>query len=126
MFGLFKRKKKVDLRDYLKKEKEVIIDGVIFIIKKIDLEDHLAGLNVIMKTRALYEKEKPSIEDAISHRKRINKIMRDIIFAGVVKPKLTMKKDEPEKIHVDEIIADQGLADKLAGEILGHTYGKKK
>ena len=125
MLNWFK-KKDIDLAEYLNQTKKIVINGVIFNIKRISIEDHLAGLNVILKIRDTYQKEKPKPEKAIEDFKKQKKFMKDIIFAGVVKPQLTMKATEKSKIHVDEILKDISLAEPLTMAIIEFSYGKKK
>ena len=125
MLNWFK-KKDIDLAEYLNQTKKIVINGVIFNIKRISIEDHLAGLNVILKIRDTYQKEKPKPEKAIEDFKKQKKFMKDIIYAGVVKPQLTMKATEKSKIHVDEILKDISLAEPLTMAIIEFSYGKKK
>lgn len=126
MFWPFKTKE-VSLEDYLHKTKKIKINGVVFQIKKINLDDHLSGLDVILQIRDLYRKEKNQpAAVTIENQKKISKIVRDIIYAGVVKPQLTMKKDEPTKIHIDEIMVEKDMAEALSTAILQHTYQKKR
>jgi len=125
LFGFLQRKE-VGLQDYLRKTKRVVINGVRFEIKRITIEDHLAGLNVILKLHDLYKREKPDLAAAGEDAAKIRKFMRDFIFAGVVRPKLSMKNPPEEgAIHVDEVTADADLAQKLCVAILEHGYGKK-
>lgn len=126
LFGLFGRT--VDLKDYLRQTKKLKINGVRFEIKRLSMDDHLAGLNVILKIRDLYKREKPKDPEVLmADSEKIKKFMRDFIYAGVVSPKLTMK-DPPEDgaIAIDELLSDIELAQKLCTEIIKHAYGKKK
>jgi len=125
----FKKKNQepIELKDYLNKTKKVVINGVIFHIKKINMDDHLSGLKVIMKFRDLYAKpgNKATTEESLEDLKKLKEFMKDIIYAGVVKPTLSMKKDPGDAIHIDEILNDLDLAQKLCMTILNLTYEKK-
>ncbi len=119
------RRRPIEAKDYLRQTKAVEINGISFVIKKILIEDHLSGLNVILNIHQTYtvgKKENERFEDL----QQIRKFMRDIIFAGVVKPKLTMAKNPGEIIHVDEILNDVALSQALTAEIINFSYGKKK
>lgn len=126
-FGLFKKKNPVELKDYLNQAKKVVINGVIFKIKKINMDDHLAGLNVIMKFRDVYavKSKTATTEESLDDLKKLKKFMKDIIYAGVVHPKLTMKTPPGEDIHIDDILNDLDLSQKLCMAILTFTYEKK-
>lgn len=127
LFGLFNRRT-VDLRDYLRQTKKIKVNGVPFEIKKVNIDDHLAGLNVILKMHDLYKREKPTDKTAmIEDNAKVLKFMRDFIYAGVVAPKLSLK-DPPEDdaIGVSEILSDHQLAGELTSKIIEHSYGKKK
>ena len=125
LFSIFRRG--VDLDSYLRQTKKVRVNGVNFEIKKIKIDDHLAGLKVILSLDALYKREKPTdktamLEDGV----KTQKFMRDFIYAGVASPKLTMQSPaEPGTIHVDDLTANLDLAQKLCIEIIKHAYGKK-
>lgn len=118
----------VELKDYLRQTKKIKVNGIKFEIKKLNLDDHLAGLNVILKMRDLYKKEKPTdpavvIEDA----GKMKKFMRDFLYAGVAYPKLSLKDPvEDGCIAVDELLNDIELAQKLTFLIIAYAYGKKK
>lgn len=122
------RRREVGLEDYLRRTKKVYVNGVIFKIRKVDMADHVAGLNVVMKLWDLYAREKPkSGAQVADDYARIRKFTRDFIYAGVVSPKLTMKAaGEPGVIHVDEVTADAELSQKLCAEIIQYSYAKKK
>ena len=126
MLGFFRRT--VDLKDHLRQTKKIRIKGVNFEIKKVGMNDHLAGLNVILKTRELYKREKPTDPAVIlEDESKVKKFMRDFIYAGVVAPKLTMKEPVDDgAIHVDELLTDIDLCQELTVAIIEHSYGKKK
>lgn len=125
-FSFFRRK--VELKAHLRQTKKVIVNGVEFEIKKVSVEDHAAGLNVLLKLHDTYKREKPTDPVKIlEDNAKIKKFMRDFIYAGVVSPKLTLKEgDDAAYIHVDELLADMELAQKLCYKIIGYSYSKKK
>jgi len=120
--NLFKKK---DLRDLIYDEKEIKINGVIFKIKKINTLDHLEGAKVMMRVYETYEQKRGDKGQELSA-KKVKEFYKDIIMAGVVKPKLTRKKESGEDIYVEDIFSAGDMAEKLAEEIFTHTYGKKK
>lgn len=125
LFGFFGRS--VELKDYLRKTTKIKVNGVRFEIKKIGMEEHLAGLNVIMKTWELYKREKPQDPVVIAEDSaKVKKFMRDFIYAGVVSPKLTLKPEEAGAICIEEILNDMELAQGLTVKIIEFAYGKKK
>jgi len=123
----FKKRETIELRDYLRQTKRVKVNGVIFEIKKMNLDDHLAGLNIVMKMRDIYSKpdKKPTTEESLEDVKKLKKFMRDFIYAGVTKPVLTMKEPVGEAIHIDEVLSDLDLSQKLCVEIINFSYEKK-
>lgn len=128
MFGFFKNlfPKAIDAKDYLRKTKTLDIKGILFTIKRITIEDHLSGLNVILNIHQSYKVATKESAANFDDLKAMRKFMRDIIFAGVVKPKLTMVKNPGDVIHIDEVINDMELAQILTKEIISYSYGKKK
>lgn len=129
LFGLF-GKKEVDPVEYFRHTKKIHINGVRFMIKKINIDDHLTGLNVILKMRDLYKREKPTDPaEIMQDQAKLKKFMRDFIYAGVVSPKLSIKeKGEPAPgvIHVDDILDDMDFSNQLCVQIIEYAYGKKK
>ena len=119
-----------DLRSYLNDSKRIKVQGVIFDIRKINILDYLEGARVLQEFFSVYktkdQKYKQSKEH-IEHMKKARSFMRDIIMAGVVKPKLVRKQeDDTEAILVDEVLSDWVMAQTLSAEILDYTYNKKK
>jgi hypothetical protein len=123
--GLFRKNK--SLSEHLKETKKVTISGVIFEIQKIDTSHYLSGLDVLQNIHALYKLKKSGQDvktDPKNEIKKIKNYCRDILLAGVVKPKLSAKEGG-ENIHVDEIFADFYMAQKLTEAIVQFTYKKK-
>lgn len=124
MFKWFSRG--IEAEEYFTATKKIVVNGVIFHVKKISVEDHLSGLNTILQIWDVYKKKKPDPNTAIDDVIKIRKFCKDIILAGVVKPELTAKKDEPNKISVDEVLKDLAICQKLTSAIISYSYGKKK
>jgi hypothetical protein len=113
--------------------KKIRIDSVDFTIRKINLLDHAAGLNVVTQFFQVYTKTNPKVDEKlINDTAQVRKFMRDFIYAGLVEPKLHMKPlKDGEKLplgeyHVDEILADMELSSKLFAAIYQYSIGKKK
>lgn len=126
MLHLFRRRS-VDLKSLLRQTKKVRIQGVDFEIRQVDLQDHMAGLNVILGLWDLYKRDKPKDPvKVMEDNAKLRKFMRDFIYAGVVSPKLTLK-DPPEEdaIPVDELTLRIDLAQELCQAIIENAYGKK-
>jgi len=126
----FLKSESTDLKSHLNGTKKVKIHGVIFHIRKINILDYLEGARVLQEYYSTYktkdEKYKTS-KESIDNIKKAKAYMKDIIMAGVVKPKLVRKQeDDPEAILIDEVFQDFILVQKLSREILDFTHNKKK
>lgn len=113
--------------------KTVKIDGMKFVIRKVNLMDYLEGAKVMSETFAIYRKEKPTVENLeTASLNKLKKYLTDIICAASVKPKFVRTKEgeatllEKGQIPIDEIFNDWSLAQRLAQEIFDFTHGKKK
>lgn len=119
----------VDLKSHLRQTKKIRLKGIDFEIKKVGMDEHLAGLNVILQMHSQYQKEKPKDPKVlIDDSAKLKKFMKDFIYAGVVSPKLSIAKDgaKPDETHVDELLTDDELAQALCMHIINFAYGKKK
>jgi hypothetical protein len=120
------RRKTLDA--HFNETKRVVVNGVIFKIKKINPMDHLQGMNCLQKIYNIYktakEKGTSTPDNEIETLKKIQNYCRDILLAGVVTPKLSAKADGTG-YHVDQILADFKMTQELAGHILKFTYKKK-
>lgn len=125
---MFFRKTKT-LQEYLKGTKKVVLHGVAFEIKRLNVMDHLEGLNVIQKIHDTYQAKKKDNSlakiDDLDELKKLQDYCRDILVAGVVSPKLSLKKDGSDGIFVGDIFNDMDLAKELTVEILKLTFKKK-
>lgn len=115
-------------RDNLKRLlgiKKIKIKGVLFTIRKINIQDHVEGYKVLLR---IYDdwnnkrKDKDLTENALQKTKEV---YRDIFLKAVIKPALS-KDGKNESIGVDELFIDWDLAHKLFNEIMSNTLGKKK
>ncbi len=115
-----------DVKSYLRRTKTVRFRGMVFEIRRVGLDDHLAGLNVVLQIRGEYQRERPTDPTKVlEDQQKFRKFARDFIYAGVVSPKLTLKDGDGDALHVDEITSDNALANRLVDEIIVHSYGKK-
>ncbi len=129
MFRWFRKEKEIDLKSRLKAVSVVKVSGVLFHIRKIQLLDYLEGARVLYEIFSEYKtKDQKLLDDKLV--KNINKAkdyMKDVMMAGVVKPKLVRKQeDDPDAVLVDDLFDDWIMVQSLVQEILDLTYGKKK
>lgn len=119
----FKRK---TLEQHLYGAKKIKVNGVVFVIRKINAMDHLAGLNVLQKIHEVYKvnKANQNAGTAAEHLNKLRNYCRDILLAGVVVPKLSAT-DNGDGFFVDRLFFDFPMAQRLTEEILFHTYKKK-
>jgi hypothetical protein len=112
----------------LSPKKRIKVQGVVFIIKKIDVLDHLEGAKVLQKSYDTYKVERESGKDIESVvQKKVREHYADVILAGVVSPKIKRKQDDPSgEYWVQDLFQNWDLVENLYSEILEFTYGKKK
>lgn len=120
--------RKKSLKEYLTQTKDLKIRGILFTIRKIDTLDYFNGSRVMLQ---VYDKYKRKLEanpgtDMSGMSKTVKNHYIDTLMAGVVKPSLSRKESDGEKIHVEEIFCDSIMVDRLYDSIVEHTYGKKK
>lgn len=122
--------KEVDFRKLLIAEKKIKIDGIPFVIRKIEVLDYLEGAKVLSESFGVYKtgKEKISSDVDMASIQKIKKYLTDVICAGVIKPKFIREdtSSDPNEIPIKELFTDWSLAQKLSQEIFEHTQGKKK
>ena len=110
--------------------KTIKIDEMTFVIRKINVLDHLEGAKVLSEIFSVYKnsKEKSTLNSLdVSNINKLKSYLTDIICAGCVKPKFTrddIAKNESE-IPIKDLFSDWLLSQKLAQEIFEHTHGKK-
>ena len=110
-----------DLSSVLNETKTLKIKGIKFIIKKINVLDHLDGSKVMLQSFDLY-RNKTAGPDVPT--KKIQEHYSEVLCAGLVHPRVYLK--EGEGIKVDELFNDFELANKLYEEIYLLSYGGKK
>lgn len=97
-----------------------------FTIKKVNMLDYLEGSKVLLQAYDTHKtagtKLSPQI---IASDEKIKRHYKDILVAGIVKPKVTFKKEDGA-FHVDDFFVNWELVDGLYSEIMFLTYGKKK
>lgn len=101
--------------------------GVVFKIKKIDVENYLEGSKVLLTTYDTY-KTKDQQAEAADGKMSVAKAkahMIDILMAGVVEPQLS-RKLEDGKTFVEYLFTEPELAAGLYQAIVEFTFGKKK
>ncbi len=125
--GFFKKNTTRSLKDAVSETQEVIIDGVIFHIKRIDITDVLTGAKVLQKTYATFEEKRQDEKTSELDMGRVKQIYADVILAGVVKPKIVRKQNEDESATcIDEVLTNWPMASELYACITSFTNGKKK
>jgi len=124
MFQFLKRKKKPkSLGAYLRETKQIIVNDVLFEIKRVNVVSFLEGYSVLTSNYALLD-DKRKKEDTAKLTKQLNTYYRDVIMASVTRPKLSFKPDVDGTHHIDLILSDASLRDGLVTEIL--AFSKKK
>lgn len=125
----FKRKE-YDFRKNLIATKAIRIDGIPFVIKKINVLDYLEGAKVMAETFATYKISKDPAaftELDMTNVNKLKKYLSDVICAGVVKPQFTRDDTGRDgEVPIKDLFTDWILAQKLAQEIFDFTHGKKK
>jgi len=125
MFSWFKSK---DLASVVHARKKVKISGVEFIIKKLDVLNHLEGANVLQKSFDTYQVPKQggqSQELAASNLKKLREHYTDIICSGVVSPKIGRKEGDGV-VYIGDMFTNWDMVNALYQAILEFSYGKKK
>lgn len=115
-----------DLRSALYETKKVVVNGVRFEIRKVNLLDYLEGSQVLLQEydthkTAGQKKANPTILPS----EKVKRHYKDILCAGCVVPRLSMNPKDDE-IQVDDLFIDLEMVTGLYMEILNFTYGKKK
>jgi hypothetical protein len=118
-----------ELSDVLSETKTVRANGIRFKIKRLNVTNHLEGLNCLIETYATYERKKeiekaipPTDQDATIE--KVKKAYSDIFLASVVHPKLTAKKDSPGQ-YVGDLFDDWEMCHSLYEQIMIYTNKKK-
>lgn len=115
------------LDSVLNKTKTVRIFGVKFTLKKVDPTNFLDGSKVMIQLYDTYKVEKnPSEATNNSVMQKVKDHYKDIFMAAVVEPKLRRNEKTADGLLVDNLFTEWDLAHELYGQIMAHTYGKKK
>lgn len=111
----------------LSPKKRIKVEGVVFIIKKLDVLDHLEGAKTLQKSFDVYKVEREKNAEAAEqvHQKKVRQHYADVILAGVVSPKIGRKEGDGQ-YWVEDLFQNWDLVQNLYSEILAFTYGKKK
>lgn len=114
------------LKDELYATKNVVVCGVRFKIRKVNLLDYLEGSQVLLQQFDIHKTAgQKKAEQTILPSEKIKRHYKDMLCAGVVEPKLSMNPKDNE-IQVDDLFINFEMVTGLYMEILNHTYGKKK
>lgn len=118
--------KKRTLKDAVSETKKVVIEGVVFKIRRINPMSYMQGYDVVLQEISTYQVGKvASPENIDKSLKKTRKHWEQIILAGVVEPNI-VRKDDGMHTTIDEILNNFELASKLYEAILYYAYGKKK
>lgn len=114
--------------DVIESKKKIRVNGVKFIIQKIDTLHHMQGSKVLTAQFAEWTEKKSFENDQIndSYVKKLKAHYIDVFMSTIVYPEFSRKPDDNGKILVDHLLTDWEFATKLYEEIMIHTYGKKK
>jgi hypothetical protein len=127
MFGWFSRKK---LDDVLNETKRVRIQGVVFVIRRINVLDYLNGSRVLTQSYDTYKTagEKQAALTATVSDEKIKRHYGDVLVSGVVRPRIVFKKEDATDpaVEVETLLTNWDMAERLYSEIMEFTYGKKK
>lgn len=107
----------------LNETKVVLVSGVRFKIKKINPLNYLDGSKALVSAYEIYKTGKdvsPIFSD-----KKVMEHLSHVICAGVVEPKISLKKEEGS-FFIEELFIDHELINGLYEQIMLFTYGKKK
>lgn len=114
-----------DLKTELYKTKKIVVCGVRFEIKKINLLDYLNGSKVLLQQFDTYKTAGVKNTPANLSEDNAKKHLADVLVAGVVNPKLTHKENGND-IPVNDLFMNMDMSNELYMKILEYTYGKKK
>lgn len=112
--------------------KSIKIDGIPFVIRKINVLDYLEGAKVLAETFAVYKNsgEQSSNFNSldVTHVNKLKKYLTEVICSGVVKPKFIREDaaSNEDEVPIKDLFTDWALAQKLSQEIFDFTHGKKK
>jgi len=118
------------LAAHLGETKMVRAKGIKFKIKKLNVANHLEGLNVLVETYSTYEKKRllesqpVSQQDSKAYLAKVQSVYKEIFLSSVVWPKLTRTTEE-EGQFVDDLFGDWDLCHALYEQIMLYSVKKK-
>lgn len=127
MLGFFKKK---TLDSHLGETRKIKVSGVPFVIKKINVLDHLHGSQVMTEQFHVWRKSKLE-GNKINEERAFDKIKKhytDVFVSSVIDPVIKRKEEDCAigEIWSERLFVDFGLAQDLYTEIMLFTHGKKK
>lgn len=114
------------LESALEETKAVRINGVRFLIKKIDVMNFLESSKVMLQYYDTFKIESKGNQEKEISAKKIRDHIKEVLCAGVVSPKLTLNDDG---YNVEKLFVNMKMVNKLYDQIMKFTYGdisKKK
>lgn len=105
--------------------KPIKVNGVKFVIRKVNISNYLEGSKVLLQKFDTHKTSKQKESEPQVSQDKIKKHQADVLVAGVVEPKLVFKSSE-NGILVDDLFMNQEMVNGLYTAILEYTYGKKK
>lgn len=128
--GLFDFLFSRSLSNVLTKTYRVKVEGVIFIIRKINPLDFMTGSKALLQMFDTYKTkpEKIAMESMdAAQTAKLKEHYADVFLAAVVDPLLVRKQEDSDKgIWVDNLFTDFELFNGLYLKIMELSYGKKK
>jgi hypothetical protein len=115
--------KKPTIESLVNPKKKIKVNGVEFVIKKLDVLDHLQGSKVLQQSFDTYKLDKPGDQDV--NVKKVKEHYVDVLCAGVVSPAIGRKPGDGV-VYVQDMFNNWDLVNNLYSEIIAFTYGKKK
>ena len=104
------------------------VHGIIFNIRKLGPLDYASGAKAIRMQYDTYKTagQKEQLAMLQQSHEKMREHMTHVFCAAVISPKLSMKKDEPGAIWVENLFTEWELVEELYMAIMVVTYGKKK
>lgn len=116
-----------DLDQVVGKTRKVVVCGIHFRIKKLDVFDFATGSKVMLPSVQTYEEAKQTEKEVKElDLKKIKEHYKDVFMAAVVEPKLKRNLEDAEGAWVENLFTEPDLVEGLYNQILLYTYGKKK
>lgn len=128
---LFSSKK---LSRTLNPEKKIKVHGLHIVIRKVNPIDYLSGMKAMRQVWELYKrKDQDALDIDEKSKGKILAHYTDFFMAGVISVQgLSLSRDPvdyhiyPEKLYVQNLFNDWGIAEEIYQAIAEFTWGKKK